>query len=143
MKKSNGILAGVAVAASLALGSVWIGNGVRDTNGNLVTDDTAWGDIDTAVTKVGDVKSLIAPDYENVSNKAMSAVQPEDVTNTVRTVVHSTNRYMWDPATEVCYYADFYNDYLTYVAITNIDVTLPENAAALEACDEIVSGLHQ
>ena len=142
MKNLKSMLGAGAVIATLGIGSALIGAGVKDTDGNFVTDETDWGDVDGRATKVIDIKNLIAPDYANVSNRAANAVVPSDMTNTVRKVVYSTNQYQWDAKTGVCYYLDFYNDYLTYVAVTNVDVRLPENYEALEACDELVKTLH-
>ena len=44
-----------------------------DTDGDSITDGTALGDIDMAETTVGDFKGIVAPNYSNVSNAAMSA----------------------------------------------------------------------
>ena len=142
MKNLKTIVRACAVATALGLGSALIGAGVVDTDGNLVKDNTDWGDVDGRATKVADVKELIAPGYSNLVNQAANATTKSEVTNVVREVVYDTNRYIFDARTDVCYYMDFWDDYITYIAITNVDVRLPQNVEALKACDEIVRNLH-
>lgn len=142
MKNLKTIVRAGAVAVALGLGSALIGAGVKDTDGNLVQDNTDWGDVDGRATTVADIKELIAPGYSNLVNQAANAATKTEVTNVVREVVYDTNRYIFDARTGVCYYMDFWNDYITYIAITNVDVRLPQNVEALKACDEIVRNLH-
>ena len=56
------------------------------------------------------------------------------VTNMVRSVAYAVNDYVWDG--DVCWRRQMLQGgYLEYVAVTNIDVTLPENYKALEALE--------
>ena len=48
------------------------GEGVIDTNGNVVSNETDWGDIDGDATKVIDIKNLIAPNYSDITNFVFS-----------------------------------------------------------------------
>ena len=57
------------------------------------------------------------------------------VTNIVRKVVNTAGRYVWDRDLEVCYRLNAAGGFLDLVAVTNVDVTLPENLAALEAIE--------
>lgn len=57
------------------------------------------------------------------------------VTNIVRKVVNTAGRYVWDKDLEVCYRLNAAGGFLDLVAVTNVDVTLPENWAALEAIE--------
>ena len=59
----------------------------------------------------------------------------ETVTNIVRKVVNTAGRYVWDKDLEVCYRLNAAGGFLDLVAVTNVDVTLPENWAALEAIE--------
>lgn len=63
------------------------------------------------------------------------SVSPETVTNVVRAVAHKVSDYIYDPVDEVCWKRRMLGGYLEYVAVTNIDVTLPENYKALEALE--------
>ena len=45
-----------------------------DTDGNIMTNESFLADLDTAASTLGDLKDGIAPDYFNVSNKALNAV---------------------------------------------------------------------
>lgn len=57
------------------------------------------------------------------------------MTNAVRSVAHTLADYAWDAESEVCWRRVVSGGYIDYVAVTNIDLTLPENAAALEAAE--------
>ena len=70
----------------------------------------------------------MAKDLEKMSDH-------ETVTNVVRKVVNAAGRYVWDKDLEVCYRLNAAGGFLDLVAVTNVDVTLPENWAALEAIE--------
>lgn len=63
------------------------------------------------------------------------AVTKQELTNTVRTVVNAAGRYVWDRELEVCYRLNLQGGFLDLIAVTNIDLTLPENYLALEAIE--------
>ena len=81
-------------------------------------------------------------DITNIVDKAYveslgieSGVSEATVTNVVRSVAYAVNDYMWDG--DVCWRRQMLKGgYLEYVAVTNIDVTLPENYKALEALEK-------
>ena len=58
-----------------------------------------------------------------------------DITNAVRSVAHSIADYVWDAESEICWRRQVSGGYIDYVAVTNIDLTAPQNAAALEAAE--------
>ena len=62
-------------------------------------------------------------------------VTRQELTNAVRKVVNTAGRYVWDKDLEVCYRLNAAGGFLDLVAVTNVDVTLPENWAALEAIE--------
>ena len=70
----------------------------------------------------------MAKDLEKMSDH-------ETVTNVVRKVVNAAGRYVWDKDLEVCYRLNAAGGFLDLGAVTNVDVTLPENWAALEAIE--------
>ena len=57
------------------------------------------------------------------------------VTNTTRDVVAMTGRYVWDAEHSVCYRLHPHGGFLDLIAVTNINVTLPGNEAALQAIE--------
>ena len=59
----------------------------------------------------------------------------ETVTNTVRKVVNTVGKYLWDAKDEVCWRVNMSGGFVDLVAVTNIDLTLPENHLALEAIE--------
>ena len=59
----------------------------------------------------------------------------KEIAYSVREAVYSAADYIWDPDTEVCYRRQMRGGFLDYVAVTNIDVRLPENYAALAALE--------
>ena len=65
----------------------------------------------------------------------IGGVSETNVTNIVRKVVNTAGRYVWDKDLEVCYRLNAAGGFLDLVAVTNVDVTLPENWAALEAIE--------
>lgn len=71
---------------------------------------------------------------ENATNIAESVVNAT-VTGVVRAVSFKVKDYIFDPVTEVCWRRQMVNGFLDYIAVTNIDVTLPENYEALEALE--------
>ena len=71
---------------------------------------------------------------ENATNIAESVVGAT-VTGVVRAVSFKVKDYIFDPVTEVCWRRQMVNGFLDYIAVTNIDVTLPENYEALEALE--------
>lgn len=80
-------------------------------------------------------------DITNIVDKAYveslgieSGVSEATVTNVVRSVAYAVNDYMWDG--DVCWRRQMLKGgHLELVAVTNIDVTLPENYKALEALE--------
>ena len=81
---------------------------------------------------------------EKVSRNALGLAMAKDleklpdhetVTNVARKVVNTAGRYVWDKDLEVCYRLNAAGGFLDLVAVTNVDVTLPENWAALEAIE--------
>lgn len=81
-------------------------------------------------------------DITNIVNKAYveslgieSGVSEATVTNVVRYIAYSINDYIWDG--DVCWRRQILQGgYLEFEAVTNIDVTLPENYKALEALEK-------
>ena len=71
---------------------------------------------------------------ENATNIAESVVNAT-VTGVVRAVSFKVKDYIFDPVTEVCWRRQMVDGFLDYIAVTNIDVTLPENYEALEALE--------
>ena len=64
-----------------------------------------------------------------------AGISEATVTNVVRSIAYAVNDYVWDG--DVCWRRQMLpGGYLEYVAVTNIDVTLPENYAALEALEK-------
>ena len=59
----------------------------------------------------------------------------ETVTNIVRKVVNTAGKYLWDAKDEVCWRVNMSGGFVDLVAVTNIDLTLPENHLALEAIE--------
>lgn len=84
----------------------------------------------------------IPPAISNTVTKAFveglgieSGVSEATVTNVVRSVAYAVNDYVWDG--DVCWRRQILQGgYLEWVAVTNIDVTRPENYAALEALEK-------
>ena len=84
----------------------------------------------------------VAPTVSNTVTKAYvenlgieTGVSEATVTNVVRSVAYAVNDYIWDG--DVCWRRQMLQGgYLEYVAVTNIDVTLPENYKALEALEK-------
>ena len=64
-----------------------------------------------------------------------SVVTRQELTNAVRTVVNAAGRYVWDRELEVCYRLNPQGGFLDLIAVTNIDLTLPENHLALETIE--------
>ena len=71
---------------------------------------------------------------ETATNIAESVVNAT-VTGVVRAVSFKVKDYIFDPVTEICWRRQMVNGFLDYIAVTNIDVTLPENYEALEALE--------
>jgi VIT1/CCC1 family predicted Fe2+/Mn2+ transporter len=71
---------------------------------------------------------------ETATNIAESVVGAT-VTGVVRAVSFKVKDYIFDPVTEVCWRRQMVDGFLDYIAVTNIDVTLPENYEALEALE--------
>lgn len=63
------------------------------------------------------------------------AVTRDELTSAVRKVVNTAGRYMFDKELSVCYRTVVNGGFIDLVAVTNVDVTLPENWAALEAIE--------
>ena len=90
---------------------------------------------DTNLLFVATPRSLNALGLARFSDLDKYAVPRQDLTRTVRTAVNMAADYLWDPLDEVCYRRQMSGGFLDYVAVTNIDVTLPENWQALEALE--------
>ena len=97
-----------------------------------------------ATTEEVAAASSNAVHYVDASTNALSVVVGRQVadmamgagmTNAVRSVAHTLADYAWDAESEVCWRRVVSGGYIDYVAVTNIDLTLPENAAALEAAE--------
>lgn len=58
------------------------------------------------------------------------------VESSVRAAAYAVADYIFDAETSVCYRRMMRGGYLDYVAVTNVDVRLPENYAALVALEE-------
>ena len=67
----------------------------------------------------------------NIAESVVNAT----VTGVVRSVSFKVKDYIFDPVTEICWRRQMVNGFLDYIAVTNIDVTLPENYEALEALE--------
>ena len=106
-----------------------------DTEGDSLIDSTALGDIDMAETTVGDFKSIIAPNYSNVSNAAMSAsgsiseiqdflesetVTYDQATNMIWNVSLMTAKYYYASRTQTTYKLITDNDFIVMQAVTNV-----------------------
>ena len=81
---------------------------------------------------------------EKVSRNALGLARMKDiegvptsetVTNIVRKVVNTAGKYLWDAKDEVCWRVNMSGGFVDLVAVTNIDLTLPENHLALEAIE--------
>lgn len=64
------------------------------------------------------------------------AVPRQKLSYEVRRAVNLATDYIWDPLDEVCYRRQMLGGFIDYVAVTNIDVTAPENWQALEYLEE-------
>ena len=104
-----------------------------------ITGTVTWVYIDashyTNVQVVLTPRSLNALGLARFSDLDKYAVPRQDLARTVRTAVNMAADYLWDPLDEVCYRRQMSGGFLDYVAVTNIDVTLPENWQALEALE--------
>ncbi len=58
------------------------------------------------------------------------------IESSVRAAAYAVADYVFDAETSVCYRRMMRGGYLDYVAVTNVDVRLPENYAALAALEE-------
>lgn len=65
----------------------------------------------------------------------VGGVSETAVTNIVRKVVNTAGKYLWDAKDEVCWRVNMSGGFVDLVAVTNIDLTLPENHLALEAIE--------
>lgn len=65
----------------------------------------------------------------------IGGVSEKIVTNIVRKVVNTAGKYLWDAKDEVCWRVNMSGGFVDLVAVTNIDLTLPENHLALEAIE--------
>ena len=93
-------------------------------------------DITNTVTKayvegLGIEAGTSASTATNIAESVVNAT----VTGVVRAVSFKVKDYIFDPVTEVCWRRQMVNGFLDYIAVTNIDVTLPENYEALEALE--------
>ena len=97
------------------------------TREKFVKRENAYGFL-TVDTATNFVKSI-------VGETSSGGVDGETLTNVVRKVVNAAGRYMFDKELSVCYRTVVNGGFIDLVAVTNIDVTLPENWAALEAIE--------
>jgi len=93
-------------------------------------------DITNTVTKayvegLGIEAGISAETATNIAESVVNAT----VTGVVRAVSFKVKDYIFDPVTEICWRRQMVDGYLDYIAVTNIDVTLPENYEALEALE--------
>ena len=131
-------LAVIVGCSSVYNGSKQNARSAVDTDGEALIDSTALGDIDMAETTVGDFKGIIAPNYSNVSNAAMSAsgsistmqdiiendvVMYDDATNMIWTVSLMTAKYFYDSRTQTTYKFITDNDFVVMKAVTNVPPT--------------------
>ena len=104
-----------------------------------ITGTVTWAYIDashyTNVQVVLTPRSLNALGLARFSDLDRYAVPRQRLTEEVRRAVNLAADYLWDPLDEVCYRRQMSGGFLDYVAVTNIDVTLPENWQALEALE--------
>lgn len=134
------LCAGGAEVTTAALGDLDL-----DTDPRVVTDVTFDG---LATTEYVDRHVLAAGSnavsYVDASTNALSSVLGRQIadmamgagmTNAVRSVAHSIADYVWDAESEICWRRQVSGGYIDYVAVTNIDLTEPQNAAALEAVE--------
>lgn len=70
-----------------------------------------------------------------VGDQSMSDYVEKKAKEEARKIVNTAGRYVWDKELEVCYRLNVQNGFLDLVAVTNIDLTLPENYEALEAME--------
>lgn len=96
------------------------------------------------VEDAGDTSFTVTLTRSHVVENALGLAMAKDLeklpdhevaTNIVRKVVNAAGRYVWDKDLEVCYRLNAAGGFLDLVAVTNVDVTLPENWAALEAIE--------
>ena len=70
-----------------------------------------------------------------ITQEAAEKILEADFTNIVRKVVNTAGKYLWDAKDEVCWRVNMSGGFVDLVAVTNVDVTLPENYLALEAIE--------
>lgn len=120
----------VATAAALAAEVSTAPMGEVYNDMPVVTNVTFEGLATTAEVNAS-TNALSASVGRQIADMAMGA----GMTNAVRSVAHTLADYAWDAESEVCWRRVVSGGYIDYVAVTNIDLTLPENAAALEAAE--------
>lgn len=112
-----------------------------DTDPRVVTNVTFEG---LATTDEVVTASSNAVRYVDASTNALSSAvgrqiadmaMGAEITNAVRKVMHTAADYVWDAESEICWRRQVSGGYIDYVAVTNIDLTAPQNAAALEAAE--------
>ena len=101
---------------------------------------SSWGvnqlnTVTSALVVVATPRSLNALGLARFSDLDRYAVPRQRLTEEVRRAVNLAADYLWDPLDEVCYRRQMSGGFLDYIAVTNIDVTLPENWQALEALE--------
>lgn len=119
-------------ATATGYASAALGQGARATHKNSVVISTGTAEYssrgDGTVT-LG-VENGLADVY--VGTTRMDAA----IESSVRAAAYAVADYIFDAETSVCYRRMMRGGYLDYVAVTNIDVRLPENYAALVALEE-------
>ena len=111
----------------------WIGT-FADTGtvhrAKTVGDASRWMDSTGVVWKV--VSGVPVPQGEVAL--LPQTVTHDKATNVVRSILYSVGNYVWDG--DVCWRRDIVPPgHIEFIAVTNIDLTAPENAAALEAVE--------
>lgn len=94
---------------------------------NIVTDTVTKAYVEGLGIEAG----ISAETATNIAESVVNAT----VTGVVRSVSFKVKDYIFDPVTEICWRRQMVNGFLDYIAVTNIDVTLPENYEALEALE--------
>ena len=129
VKKILDVLKGAAICIALALSMPAFG----------LDDGIIWEKVPPTNT----VKSVMEqfsppPDFSTNNVELVGTIRTAmgaGMTNAVRSVAHTLADYAWDAESEVCWRRVVSGGYIDYIAVTNIDLTLPENAAALEAAE--------
>ena len=113
MQKIQRILLLLALAAAIGVAAP----GYKVIKGSRITDytDIIVPDSATEIARTADVTGVVTGELIRAASAAAD--------------------YLWDDKTHICYRRQMNNGNLDYVAVTNINVLLPENRAALLALE--------